>query len=454
MSLEIGDGDGNVPEAILKIIWGMLWNKNGPFYLPNLIANGGDSIGPLGDRPVKDLGPFALFDKDPWGTVSISLKDANVSGLSTIGDGGFTFDSSTQIFTAKLNFQQVNYNGRYVIDGSGLAGCAVAGVTGLLGLFPGRGAAASEHGSEFDDEHIVLARNYQSQLVNSPAGLSLVGSYYDNNDAMNEIVRGQTYFNHQFPRFKTAGKTSRDYADQTTAAARAPDDPMKTVGDANYKMHAFLMQTIFSRSAQDLYVTTKDPKYTQAATATLNFKSEVDNAPIHGATTVSNVMKTVQDSAPIDLKSPAPRPTQPPPAEYLAALEEIEADHARWLKSHTPKPFSELQAAAALNLGEGRFWDQFTVPSLTVSGTVTTTGEPPNISLVVNLTKISASIPQLNIALSTDLPGTLYETVVNALANANFVKDLMNTQVNDSLASPTVLSYLNDVINKAIAKVG
>lgn len=193
----------NVPETVLKLAWKLLWTKGTPFYLPTIILNGLDQGGhplpPLAARPVKDLGPIALFDKDPWGTVSITLSDASVAGLDSIGDQGFTFDSATSTFTAKISFSSLVFAGRYGVEGSGLAGCAVAGATGLLGLFPTR-AIAAEGGNDFDDEHLVLARNYQAQLATSPGGLKLVGHYYDNNDAMNEIVRGKTFFSETFPR--------------------------------------------------------------------------------------------------------------------------------------------------------------------------------------------------------------------------------------------------------------
>jgi hypothetical protein len=447
---------GNVPETIMNIVWKLLWTPGTPFYLPSLIANGspdGGPIAPLGDRSVQDLGPFALFDQKPWGTVSISLSNSKLGGLQTVSDGGFTFNSQTSSFTAALNFQSLRYAGSYAVDGSGLAGCAVAGLTGLLGLFPGGGSRlAATGGSEFDNEHLVLARDYQAQLVNSPAGLGLVSNYYDNNDAMNEIVRGQTYFNHAFPTILTAGKTSKDYADQTTAAAKAPNDPANTVGDANYRLHAFRMQVVFAKSAEDLYKQTGDPKYTEAGTAKDHFAATVEASGITGPNTVGQVMGAVQSAPRESLRAVRATPVVLPP-EYVAALAEMDADHLKWSAANTSRPFSQLQAMAAMNLGSGYFEDTFSVPSLKIEGTVTVTGQLPKVSLVVTLTKITAAIPRINITISTSLPNTLYQAVVSALANADFVKDLMSTKVNEALASQDVLTFLSKVINDAIASV-
>lgn len=451
-------GGNDVPTTILEIAWKLLWTKGTPYYLPSLILNGGSGDGhtvpPLGSRPIPDLGPFALFDKDPWGTVAVALSDGSLSGLDTIQDQGFQYDSATSAFTAKVGFSQVTFSGNYTVTGSGLAGCAVAGVTGLLGLFPTRRSlVAAADGDEFDDEHIALAQQYRSQLVQSPAGLELVSNYYDNNDAMNEIVRGDTYFHTAFPTVVTDGKTSKDYADQTTLAAQNPNNPAQTVGDPSYRMHAFKMQLAFAKSAGRLYEQTGDPKYTQAGNAKTTFNAQVADSGINGSTTVGNVMATVQGATLDRLQAAAALDGETVPPEYEAAAREIDEDYRRWREAgNDDRPFSALAAASATSLGSGTFSDQFGVPTFTLQGTVQVTGQVPDVKLTVNLTGASADLPQIDIALSTSLPGTLYDEVVRALANAQFVKDLMRKKLNDELSGQSVVDWLSARINDALTK--
>ncbi len=446
-----------VPTTILEIAWKMLWTRGSPYYLPNLILNGGSGDGhtvpPLGSRSIPDLGPFALFDKKPWGTVAVSLDHSSLSGLDTIQDQGFTYDSATSAFTAKVGFSQVALAGRYSVTGSGLVGCAVAGVTGLLGLFPTERSLVAEDGDEFDDEHIELAQQYRSQLVQSPSGLELVSNYYDNNDAMNEIVRGDTYFHTVFPTLQTDGKTSKDYASQTTLAARSPDDPNQTVGNPSYRLHAFKMQLAFAKSAQSLYEQTGDTKYTDAGNAKNTFNAQVDNSGIPGATTVGNVMATVRSITLERLEGITAQDQTPLTAEYEAVAREIDEDYDRWREAgNVDRPFSALASDVAASLGDGTFHDRFGVPSFTLNGTVTVTGQVPDVKLTVNLTSASADLPQIDISLSTSHPDTLYDEVVKALGKAQFVKDLMRRKLNDELSSQQVVGWLSDRINDALTK--
>ncbi|WP_437333131.1 hypothetical protein [Sorangium sp. So ce394] len=439
----------------MQLAWKLLWTKGTPFYLPTIILNGLEdgraSLPPLAPRPVKDLGPIALFNKDPWGTVSISLSEATVAGLDTIHDQGFEFDSKTGAFNAKIGFDSLVLAGKYSVDGSGLAGCAVAAATVLLGLLPPRSSAAAADGSELDDEHIALARNYQAQLAQSPTGQQLVGAYYDNNDAMNEIVRGDTFFRHAFPTVVTDGKTSRDFADQTTVAAKSPNDPARSVGDPTYRLHAFKMQLAFARSAAKLWENTGDSKYLEVGKAKDEFYHQATHGPAQGTTTVGNVMEAIRNADPGAARALATQSHLALDPIYEAAEREIDEAHARWTAANVTRPYSELARAVASDLGQGTFSDAFGVPSLSLSGTIEIGGSGPNVTLT--LTRLTTDIPEIDIALSTSLPDTLYDQVVQSLADAQFIKDLLRRSVENALGTKSTLDYLSTAVNAAIAKV-
>ncbi|MBX9813373.1 MAG: hypothetical protein K2X76_01585 [Sphingomonas sp.] len=465
---------GGVAEFLLKQAWKLLWKPGTPYYLPTVLVDGasgdGHQVPPLGNRPVPDLGPFGLFGDSTFGEVNLSLSHGQIGGLGSAADGGFTYDETTAIFTATINWQGLSYAGDYAVTGNGLVGCAAAGAAGLMKVIPAHDTQveAVELGAGEDDPRLQQARDYRDKLVQTPAGLELVGTYYDNNWAMNEIVRGDNVFT-SFMNQKRA--ISAGLADQTSAAAAAPNDPNKTVGDTDYYVNSMLRQVVFERACQNAGGGGGDDPFADAAAATLSFKGLV-NANYAGAVTVGQVMTEVA-AAPAGavarhLAAGAQGVAEIATAdafrseEARLAYQRAEAEAEAFISDYEARGgpnrlFSELALLGGdLPIGAGSFNDSFAAPNVVINGTVTVTGDPNNPQLTVTLTKLVANLPSINISLSSGgwAQPSLYDRVTQALANAGFVHDLIRQKLGDKLGDATVLAYLsariNDAINKAL----
>lgn len=476
----LGSGD-SVAEILLRIAWKQLWKPGTPYYLPDAIANGasggGKTVPPLPARPVPDLGPYNLFSSDPWGDVSITLKQNTLGGLPSIADGGFSYNDATRTYTAKVTFGALDFAGQYDVTGGGLAGCAVASVSGLLHALPAPSALRADAAEAAgEQEQIVLAQDYRGKLVASDKGLDLVAKYYDNNEAMNEIANGQNIFSKNFATLATTTDgqtvTSADLADRTTVAAKNPSDPSHTVGDKAYRVHSYRMQILFARACQEAYLATGDPKYTQAGGGSTDFATIVTNNGPEGTVTVDQVMGAVDsgdenhpavallrrrsqepfvDYAALGLRAP-----QEASEEYRLAMDLAQETIDEWEASGQESLFSwevtERDAlAAAIPIGTGTFEDRVTGPSVTVTGTVNYVGEPTELTLTITVDSIDADLPQIDIHLAGN-PGTLYDKVVDAMARANFVKDLLRKKLQAAMNDETVRTYLQDRVNQSISQ--
>lgn len=478
----------SVAEILLRFAWGQLWKPGTPYYLPDAIANGASGAGvvvpPLAARPVPDLGPYNLFSSDPWGSVSISLVDNTLDGLRTAADGGFRYDEATRTYTAVVRFGALDFSGRYKLFGGGLDGCAIACVSGLLHAVPAVGAARADEaaaGAGGDEpptpeqDRIALAQEYRGKLVTSDNGLDLVARYYDNNETMNEIAAGQNIFSKNFATRPTsaAGRTvnSVDLANVTTAAAVNPSDPDEKVGDALYRMHAYQMQILFAKACDTAYRATGDTKYTDAGRASTSFATLVTNHPRQDALTVDEVMDTVRSAddrptqallhrrpgeAAVDGEDLGVRAPAEASEEYRLATELAQEAIDEWEASGWQSLFSwEVAERAALAtgvpIGYGTFGDRLTGPSVTLGGRVDYAGEPTKLTLTITVDSVAADLPEIDILLDGD-PGTLYDRVVNELANAVFVKDLVRRKLETVLNAPSVRTYLEERVNQSISQ--
>ncbi|MEM8623971.1 MAG: hypothetical protein AAGG47_10655 [Pseudomonadota bacterium] len=446
-------------KKLMELAWSILWKKGSPFYLPDLILEGGTVNGKkvpaFNRRDIRSLGPVALFNKKPWGSVSVTFENASLDGLATISNKGFTFKPEDDTFSATVGFSNLTFAGDYALTGDGLAGCAIAGATGILGMFPLEAAGDSVDAVPYDDTHLELARSYRSKLVTSEGGLSLVSRYYDNNDAMNEIVRGDTFFTKIFPTEETDGKTSADFATQTTLAAQNPDSDAHTVGGTAYNNHAFAMQIAFTKSANDLYKKTGDTKYTTAATQSATFLNQTQKTGLaETPNKVSTIMDAVASSTPDDGAGEKETDSVAPQTDAQRAIEErITRAHEAWLaEGNESRSYSELLTASGAHLGTGSFNDSFDVPSFTFEGTAKVTGTVPDVKLTITLTKVSVDLPNINIQLQPLSNSKLYAEVVQAVAQSKFLHDLLRRRLNSALSGQDVLDYFSERINDAITK--
>jgi hypothetical protein len=482
-----GGAGNSVAEILLRLAWRQLWKPGTPYYLPAAVASGASGNGVvvprLAERPVPDLGPYNLFSADPWGDVSIALRENVLDGLPTIADGGFSYDDDTRAYAAKVTFGALEFSGQYFLAGDGLAGCALASISGLLHEIPTLAAARSGETPLPGDEpqppeqvQIALAQDYRSRLVRSEAGLDLVARYYDNNEAMNEIASGQNVFTANFTTVTTTADGERvnsvDLANRTTAAAKNPSDPDETVGDTAYRAHSYTMQILFARACETAYRSTHDTKYTNAGDASTDFATLVINRGPAAAVTADQVMDSVHAAdrddptwallrrrpgdAPADYAELGLRPPQEASEEYRLAMEAAQQIIDEWEASGRESLFSwEVAERAAgtdgVPIGYGTFSDHISGPSLTVNGSVNYTGTPTSLTLTISVDSITADLPEIDIQLAGN-PGTLYDRVVGALAQATFVKELLRKKLQAVVSDQSVRTYLQDRVNQSISQ--
>lgn len=475
----------SVAQLLLRLAWKRLWKPGTPYYLPNVLINGasgnGKHVAPLGSRPVPALGPFDLASQDPWGHVSITLRDGAVDGLQTAADGGFTYDDKTSAYTAKIAFGQLAYRAPYAVDGDGLLGCALSGASALLQIIGGADAALAAPqaaGDSAHEERIRLANEYQDRLVQSPAGLSLVGTYYDNNWAMNQIVRDPRP--NAFLRQWANEKTSQ-MARLTQGAAQAPEDPSRKIGDDEYTLASYKRGVAFKKACVDKSVKQDDSDpFWKAGVESNAFHGLVERNH-DGPTTVGHVMAQVANSPPsllddararyrehmlaaansasVEMAGDLPATlfrTSESAALYRRAYDEVMAEEAAYAEQVASGAVSEA-AAGAFPVAKGNARATFGAPAFTMKGTITVTGNGDDLKLRLTLAAIEANLPRLSIDVQPfdwftgkGDQRSLYDLVSKKVAQARFIQDLLRKKIDEKLSDAKVLGYLQDRINDAI----
>ncbi|WP_226812914.1 hypothetical protein [Burkholderia pseudomallei] len=475
----------SVAQLLLRLAWKRLWKPGTPYYLPNVLVNGasgnGKHVAPLGSRPVPALGPFDLASQDPWGHVSITLRDGAVDGLQTAADGGFTYDDKTSAYTAKIAFGQLAYRAPYAVDGDGLLGCALSGASALLQIIGGADAALAAPqaaGDSAHEERIRLANEYQDRLVQSPAGLSLVGTYYDNNWAMNQIVRDPRP--NAFLRQWANEKTSQ-MARLTQGAAQAPEDPSRKIGDDEYTLASYKRGVAFKKACVDKSVKQDDSDpFWKAGVESNAFHGLVERNH-DGPTTVGHVMAQVANSPPsllddararyrehmlaaansasVEMAGDLPATlfrTSESAALYRRAYDEVMAEEAAYAEQVASGAVSEA-AAGAFPVAKGNARATFGAPAFTMKGTITVTGNGDDLKLRLTLAAIEANLPRLSIDVQPfdwftgkGDQRSLYDLVSKKVAQARFIQDLLRKKIDEKLSDAKVLGYLQDRINDAI----
>jgi len=457
--------------VILQAAWKLLWTSGTPYYLPDVMRNGlkwnNIDIPALEGSSVDKLGPISLFKNDALGYISLTMNNSSVNGLPSITNGGLTYDDNTHTITISIGFGELDFNGRYEVDSGGITGCAIDAANKILNIFQ---VAAGEVG---DDPNIDLAYQYRDRLTqaDNPNGNTLVDMFYNQNDTLNTVVLAQNatvngktnktngLFHNAWLNHTTQGKDTAYYMKVTASASKEPDDPNTEFNDDDYNMHGFYMEVMLTQEAvalKNLGDPRGDALYNSIYENAVNNNdtSLLSEAQSYNGNNVNNFMGYVhsggsQTMTVQELGAARERKL----ALYEKAKAKALSDYEDWIANDRHEeyaanvtPFAKLGDISQIR---GSFSDTFTTPSIEISATVAT----QNDYLVVDITDLKASVPNLHIELHPTAASELNNQVQNAIANMGFLQDLLKAKIEKALGADNVKSYLTDRINQAIQRI-
>jgi len=456
-------------EVILRAAWKLLWTPGTNYYLPNVMKNGLNwnniHIPPLEGSTVQDLGPISLFKEPVLGYISLTMSQNKINGLPSITNQGFAYDDPTHTLTVSIGFGDLLFSGRYEVDSGGVVGCAIGAANGLLGASKALSAAG------LSGDNIDLAYQYRDKLTapDNPNGGVLVDAYYQQNDTLNSIVLAQNgtvngktnpsngMFNYAWIHYQTDGKDTAYYMANTSDAARNPDDGKTGFNDDNYNQHGFYMEAILTIEANALKEL-GDPRgaslynsiYSNSGNSNLN-----GEAMSYNGDSINNFMGYVKEGGSQTLTEEVRTAAlNRKAAIYEEAKSKAEAFHKEWLANNRHEEYAQggtrFATTGDVSQITGSFSDSFVLPVLKMTAQIS---NPGGSVLVVNVTDLSATIPQLDVTLTPDHASDLNKKVQNSIANASFMQNLMKNKIVTGLNDTSVKSYLSDRINDAIKKI-
>jgi hypothetical protein len=449
--------------VILNKAWGQLWNSASPYYLPNILANGGTFgktvIPPMATVNLTQIPTIPLYSSDTWGNVDIALSSVTLKGLPSIQAQSFTPSSDATTIKAVIAFGQLNFDGAYQVTGTGLVGCAMSlGQTEAYQAPQQRdeedSSAADRPRQPIPPEHLELARQYRDNLVQHPNGTQLVASYYDHNDTVNWILNQENAFTEAWPYNAPMNPPDRNtayYMQVTANAAANPDDPNYTVGGNNtgYQSHGAYMQGLLIGTCH--YYADNDPDKADACRALANdtgtFRQYTNKYP--NPMTAGSVMSAVDNSQVLSAEELA---AIPEPEAVTIAREQADADFNELNNRALAKRAARL-AEAPTYQSNGNFGFSFAMPTLTFDGTVAISGIPPNQILTVTLNTLTAAIPNIAIDLLTGTDPNFTADARAKIQESTWFQQVLGTKVNAELGSAAVRNYLSNVFNQAILAI-
>ncbi len=439
-----------------KQIWRSLWQKDAVYYLPNVIRRGltQSGIAPLLSLAVPNIGPVVLFDRQPWGKVSLDMRNNSAKDLFLIADGGFTQGPATGEVTVKICFEELLLTGQYLVLGDPAGGSAADVAADALGPIQPMAETAEPSQAQ---ANIDQAKVYRAKLLKSDNGKQMVASYYDHNQTYSELFQLSSvkvqWTKHTTDDEAGTPQTAKFYADHTYTASKNPDANLNGTPDAKgyspYNANAYWQQTLIMNSCyggqkhwNEQGQTEKAKRYGDAGDAAGKFANATKP---HSATphTVNSVMDLVETS-------------QPPSQAELDACREVQKpDWQRDLETHAERVgdhvYHELKArssgadadyGAESMLIRGTYTGALPAFTLTVHGTARADG-----SMVFD--RIDGSLPDMAVTLSPEADAALCRQVDKSLGDAPFITDLIKTRVLSSLSGETFRAYLGRVFNAA-----
>jgi hypothetical protein len=457
-------------EVILKAAWNLLWNANTKYYLPNVMKNGlkfnNINIPPLEGSSVSDIGPVSLFKEPVLGYISLKMNNNKINGLPSITNGGFSYNDSTKTLTLTIGFGQLIFSGNYEVDSGGVVGCAIGAANGLLGGARLMAAAGASN------DNIDMAYQYRDKLSDpsNPNGNVLVDAYYMQNDTLNSIVLADNavvngknnpsngFFHNTWLTYQTNGKDTSYFMNNTSNAAKNPDDGNTGFNNEDYNMHGFYMETVLTLEATSLQKL-GDPRGTElydsiTKNSDKTGTSLLGEAQSYNGNSINNYMGYVKNGGSQSLAAHELTDVQSRKMLlHQQVYEKAVAAHEEWIANNRHEEYlpgaARFASTGDISQITGHFTDSFTQPSITMTATIALQGA----NMVVTVTDLKGKIPDLHVTLTPDHASELNTKVQNAIANAAFMQNLMRSKIISGMDSDDVKKYLSDRINDAIKKI-
>lgn len=446
---ESNTSSGSPSELIVKAAWRRLWKQGTPYYLPHVIAKGiskhGHDVKPLSPLAVKDVGPLDLINLD-GATLSVGMHDNQLTGLDNIVNGGISYDDEHQTFVAEIDANgDLVFSGNYQVYTSSKAmACAIDAAHSILSI--GEAEATEMEEGDGHKSDLDVARDYRSKLLQSENGKTLVSTYYDNNEAMSLMFESNKGPAKKWQKYWKGTSGSKQLMKQTSKACRNPNDSDHTVGGPIFGTKSLAISAGLLKQTQRMMEKTDkykgDPKFKKLANDIAEFKGVAKKHDEEQ--TAGKVMKAVKND-PKNVREQLETGT------LDTTFDDEHVERAESALSKIDVTEDDSEGKGYKTRARGRFEDTVSFKCLRVKGAVKPSGDDPNVSL--------KSIQLVNPSISIDLhppssgSDTYYEKASEAIANSDFVRDLIIRHVRKKINSDETRSYLSNRINDSIQKI-
>jgi hypothetical protein len=429
----------------VEAAWKALWKSKGAYDLPATLKSrrrvGLIWFRPIGDIALPDTGPVVILNREPWGMVTVNLKNGALSHFHSIHPVSFEYNAETDEVQAQVKFSELKYAGDYEVQ----RGHATASALKLASkqLRPDNALAAT---AADPSDNLSLAKSYQDKLATQGGnGPVMLDQYYRHNDSYAQAFTNSK-FKTKWATYPTNGKVTQDFANQTATAASPGNTGTVSVngqpdstGASDYNIHAFSMQLM-------LVATCNTQGNTDAATAASKFHDATDG-PSKSAQTVDNVMTMVAKSPPVTATAMLQMAAPVEPAwkarvrdEVAPHLEEIEREEDDVRRGLLLRETTERPIHAA-------FGAYFPSQILTLTGKIV--DSTPNGSPGVEFRQISGNFHDVPVQLGA-FPGKLHGELVEAMGRAGFLKSILGKRVNAAVAASPLLGHINRLMTLAM----
>ncbi len=433
--------------GLVEAAWRALWREDGRYNLPRAASRGLTTrrlrLPALRVLRLDDVGPLMLFNKEPWNGVALWLTRNRLELTGAPRAAGFEYDPGSGRIRLALSFPGLAYSAHYLIRSGMLPRSAMRAAAGPLGL------------GDSSDPNIQLAGQYQDNLLATDNGLTMVGSYWDNNEAYNFVFSNSLVLQDQWTQTETppgSGQNTLFFSNQTSSAAQmGQSDPqpvqgvVSSNGYSHYAAHAATMQNFVWQTCLTYAKHEPDSssQFAQAGHASSQFLAATQNFAVQPLT-VPQVMSTVASTPREMLFAALPNARAPwqdlVDARAAEFAPKIEAEIVATKGYRRPLHHSRRRTPA-----RGTLREELCLEHVVLEGRVREDGGCPQVALEVT----GGAELAVDVRLSR-FEGPLYDDVTRALSEANFLKDALGQRLGGALGGPRLAGFVGGLMNLAL----